>query len=147
MSAEADEGLAELSRPRRQFKEDEKKKRKPQGRKRTHNQETAQRMNWFQPFIWTDIEEAARRAGKPWQPRAITKEAKHINPKTFATLTEQVVGRWIDRDAHNKRGIWKWKDAVLEEVAHGNAPGGQSTRSGILVSVRLTYRALNFRRW
>jgi hypothetical protein len=62
------------------------------------------------------------------------KEAKRINPKTFEGLTEQVVGRWIDRDAYNKRGIWKWKDAVLEEVAHGNAPGGQTTRSGILVS-------------
>jgi len=129
--------LAEISRPRRQFKEDEKKKNKPAGRKRMNDQQKAQRMNWHQPFIWSDIEEATRRAGKPWQPRAIMKEAKRINSKTFETLTEQVVGRWIDRDAYDKSGAWKWRDAVLEEVARGNAPGGQSTRSGILVS-RLT---------
>jgi hypothetical protein len=92
-------------------------------------------MNWRQPFIWSDIERAALRAGKPWQPRRIMKEAKRINPTTFAALTEQVVGRWIDRDAYREKGIWKWKDSILAEVAHGNAPRGQSTRSGILVSV------------
>lgn len=96
-------------------------------------------MNWRQPFIWSDIEEAARRAGKPWQPSAITKEAKRINSTTFATLTEQVVGRWIDREAYKAKGVWKWKDSVLAEVAHGNAPRGQSTRSGILVSMSVKW--------
>jgi hypothetical protein len=63
------------------------------------------------------------------------REVKWINSTTFAALTEQVIGRWIDREAHKEKGIWKWKDSILAEVAHGNAPRGQSTRSGILVSV------------
>jgi hypothetical protein len=46
---------------------------------------------------------------------------------------EQVVGRWIDWEVHTQKGIWKWKDSILTEVAHGNAPGGQLTQSGILV--------------
>jgi hypothetical protein len=51
-------------------------------------------------------------------------------------LTEQVIGRWIDRAAQEE-GISKWKDSVLAEVEKGNAPGGQSTRTGILVSLSI----------
>ncbi|KAJ8579505.1 hypothetical protein M405DRAFT_870207 [Rhizopogon salebrosus TDB-379] len=66
---------AELSRPRRQFKEDRKAHNKPQGRKRKILQQQARRMNWQSPFVWAQIEIAARKAGKPWSPRAILKEA------------------------------------------------------------------------
>ena len=76
------------------------------------------------------------RAAKPWKPHDITIQAKLLDPIAFASLTEQVVGRWIDRDAQAE-GISKWKDTVLAGVEKGNAPGGQSTWAGILVRLSL----------
>jgi hypothetical protein len=127
--------VAELSRPRRQFKEDERRGNKPSGRKRQHEKERAERVNWFSPFLWTGIERAAFVAGKPWSPRQIRIEAQRQDPKSYATLTDQVVGRWIDREAEAE-GVWKWRDSILRKVEKGNAPGGQSTRAGILVSIK-----------
>jgi hypothetical protein len=125
--------VAELSRPKRQFKEDLKEKNKAAGRKQVHEQEKSKQVNWFSPFLWTTIEIAARRAGKPWSPRAIRVEAQRLNPIAFATLTDQVVGRWFDREAR-KNGSSKWSDAVVRRVKKGNSPGGESTRTGVLVS-------------
>lgn len=79
---------------------------------------------------------AARNAisGGLWSPRLIVQEAKKGNPQLFLRLTEQVVGRWIDRDARDA-GLNKWKDSVLARVQRGNAPGGENTRFGVLVSI------------
>lgn len=89
-------------------------------------------MNWFTPFLWTQIETATIRAGKPWSPRAIVKEAQKLNMKSFSRLTEQVVGRWIDAEA-KACGVSQWKESVLLRIERGNAPGGDTTRAGILV--------------
>lgn len=89
-------------------------------------------MNWYTPFVWTQIVDATVRAGKPWRPRDIVTEARKLNPATFATLTEQVVGRWIDKEA-KEEGISCWSEKTLKEVAKGNSPGGETTRTGILV--------------
>lgn len=89
-------------------------------------------MNWFNPFLWEQIEGASRKAGKPWSPREIVNILNKSNPKVFGRLTEQVLGRWIDREA-KAEGISRWSDHTLERVRNGNSPGGQSTRSGILV--------------
>ena len=120
--------VAEKSRPQRQYKEDTKAKNKPQGRKRKHPKTAASNVNWKSPFLWAQIEMAAVKAGKPWKPHDIVVEAKRLDPVAFMRLTEQVVGRWIDREA-KEEGISKWKDSVLAEVEKGNAPGGQSTRT------------------
>lgn len=128
--------VAELSRPRRQFKEDERKHNKPQGRKRQKMQETSERTNWFSPFLWAHIEAAAVRAGKPWRPREILREAQLMHPTLFESLTEQVVGRWIDSDA-KKRGVSRWKDSVLAHIKKGNSPRGESTQTGALVRFQL----------
>jgi hypothetical protein len=80
-------------------------------------------------------------AGKPWKPHDIVVQAKLIDPMAFLKLTEQVVGRWIDRVAQEE-GISKWKDSVLAEVEKGNTPGGQSTRTGILVSLFISWAIL-----
>ena len=64
------------------------------------------------------------------KPNEIVKELKHQNPATFAGLTEQVVGRWIEGGS----GETEWKESVLKNVAHGHSPAGATTRSGILVS-------------
>jgi hypothetical protein len=132
-SSKMDAGVPELSRPRRQYKEDQRAARKPQGRKRTQVQSQCKHTNWQSPFLWSQIEVAAVRAGKPWSPRAITKEAQKLDRVIFARLTEQVVGRWIDADA-KKRGVSKWTKEILDHVAKGNSPRGESTRAGILVS-------------
>ncbi|KAM6490369.1 hypothetical protein JOM56_014133, partial [Amanita muscaria] len=128
------ESLAEMSQPGRQFREAMKKKRKPQGRKSTHSSDgtlNAIRTHWKNPLIWPHIEAAVARVGWPWSPREICKKAVNINPQMFQGLTEQVVGRWIDRESCEK-GIFKWKDNVLKDVSSGHTPGGQSTQVGIL---------------
>ena len=90
-------------------------------------------MNWHTPFVWGQVEMAAVQAGKPRRPRDIMREAKKLNPTVFDTLTEQVVGRWIDKEA-KQRGVSRWSKEALEQVAKGNSPGGETTRVGILVS-------------
>ncbi|KAJ6561307.1 hypothetical protein B0H10DRAFT_1801593, partial [Mycena sp. CBHHK59/15] len=129
--------LPELSRPHRQFKEDSRKIKKPTGRKQKpkNTKRDAKYTNWFNPILWSQVEAAARRAGRPWSPRAILKELHKTNLKDFCRLTEQVIGRWIDADAR-QQGTSKWKDTVLQNVERGkgNAPGGQTTRCGVLVS-------------
>jgi hypothetical protein len=102
------------------------------GRKRKTAQADAKYINWFTPFLWSQIKDATLRAGKPWSPREIVKQAQKLNSKSFSRLTEQVVGRWIDPDA-KKRGVSCWKESVLERIKRGNAPGGDTTRVGILV--------------
>jgi hypothetical protein len=128
--------LAELSRPRREFKEDTKKGNKRCGRKQKekNKKKDAKLTNWFNPFIWSQVVTAAARAGRPWHPSAIVREARKLNMGVFWKLAPQVVGRWIDPEA-KAEGVSKWKDSVLRNVAwaKGNSPGGQSTRTGLLV--------------
>jgi hypothetical protein len=52
--------VAEDSRPRRQYKEDARKWKKPAGRKRKHEQKVSRYTNWFSPFLWRQIEIAAK---------------------------------------------------------------------------------------
>ncbi|KAJ6523241.1 hypothetical protein DFH09DRAFT_1330119 [Mycena vulgaris] len=128
--------LSENSRPHRQFKEDLRTLNKPQGRKRKpENAPTdVKHTNWKNPLIWSQIETAALKAGHPWKPSEICRQAKLLAPHTFRQLTEQVVGRWIDTEAKKLHGINKWKDEVLAAIPSGAAPGGQSTRAGVLDS-------------
>jgi hypothetical protein len=65
-----------------------------------------------------------------------TLQAKLIDPMAFMQLTEQVIGWWIDCAAQAE-GILKWKDSVLAEVEKGNALEGQSTQTGILMSLSI----------
>ncbi|KAJ7467330.1 hypothetical protein B0H11DRAFT_1814098, partial [Mycena galericulata] len=131
----ADITQAEVSRPRRQFKEDAKKNKKPNRRKQKekNKKRDSKLTNWFHPLLFPQIVTAAARAGKPWKPSAIVREARKLNMGAFWKLTEQVVGGWIDKEA-KARGESKWKESVLRNVEHGkgNAPGGQTTRTGIL---------------
>lgn len=85
------------------------------------------------PAMRTYIEVAAKKAGRPWKESEICRQAKALSSKIFEILTPQVVGRWIDKEARAE-GVFKWKDSVLESLPTGAAPGGQSTRAGVLVS-------------
>lgn len=91
-------------------------------------------MNWTLPLIWSQIDAAARRAGYPWSPKTIVEITQKSNYPVFATLSCQVLGRWIDQEARSK-GVFKWKDSVLKDVVRGNSLGGQTTQRGILVSI------------
>ena len=44
----------------------------------------------------------------------------------------RLLERWIDCDVEDN-GRLKWKDSVFKRVEKGNAPSGQSMRTGILV--------------
>ena len=68
--------LAENSHLHHQFKEDLHAKCGPSGRKRKSVQGNAKYINWLSPLLWDQIETAARRAGKPWSPLEIVKQAK-----------------------------------------------------------------------
>ncbi|KAJ7869051.1 hypothetical protein B0H13DRAFT_2557989 [Mycena leptocephala] len=131
----ADPELPEHSRPRRQFKEDDRKNNKPCGRKPKpkNKKRDARYTNWFHPILFSQVQAAASRVSKPWKPRAILKELHRANLKDFSRLTEQVIGRWIDGDSRD-RGTSKWKDSVIQNVARGkgNSPGGHTTRCGVL---------------
>jgi hypothetical protein len=124
-SSSQSSSVAELSRPRRQYKADSKKNNKPQGRKRKAPRQGAERTNWKSPFLWSQIETAAVLAGRPWSPREIVLQAKRLDLKAFKGLTEQVVGRWIDPDDQTGSGI-KWKESVLEysRLRRGMLPAG-----------------------
>lgn len=124
---------AEYSRPRREFNEDHRVRRERKGRPCAPGKADAKRVNWQSPFLWSQITEAAMRSGKPWKPRSILREAQRMNRGSFRQLTEQVIGRWID-PAAKRNGYSQWTDAVLARAAIGNSPGGQSTRTGVLVS-------------
>ncbi|KAJ7114985.1 hypothetical protein C8R44DRAFT_881033 [Mycena epipterygia] len=123
----ANTSLAEVSCPRRQFKEDTKKNKKLSGRKQKekNKKRDSKLTNWFHPLLWPQIVIAAARAGKLWKPCDIVREARKLNMGAFWKLTEQVVGTWMDREA-KKQGVSKWKDSVLKNVENrkGNAPGG-----------------------
>jgi hypothetical protein len=124
--------IAELSRPYRLFKEAARAGRGPRGRKRKHAHAAAALMNWMAPPIWEQILIAGRAAGSKMSPAAIEHYLKLHNPTQFATITAQVIGRWIERPTD---GPARWSDKVLtrSRAAAGYAPGGQNTRSGILV--------------
>ncbi|KAM6492213.1 hypothetical protein JOM56_011937, partial [Amanita muscaria] len=124
--------IAELSRPRRQFKEDAKKKNKPSGQKAKHEKNDAKQVNWQNPLIWPHIEAARKKAGYPFRPADITREAKLMKPDLFHRLHERVVGQWIDTKARAD-GVFEWKDSVLKAVGKGHSPRGETTRVGILV--------------
>ncbi|KAJ7038755.1 hypothetical protein C8F04DRAFT_1255677 [Mycena alexandri] len=126
--------LPELSRPHHQFKEDDRKNNKPCGRKQKakNKKRNAKYTNWFHPLLWSQIQAAGGRASKT------------NNLRDFYRLTEQVLGRWIDPDAR-KRGTSKWKDSVLQNVERGkgNAPGGHTTRCGVLHPYPETRKKIN----
>ncbi|KAF7366573.1 DDE superfamily endonuclease [Mycena sanguinolenta] len=136
-----DPRLAELTRPRRDFKEDARKNNKPGGRKRKNQKRNAKYVNWQTPMLWSQIEAAARRTLPPWSPRAILSELRKTNSKDFQRLKEQVIGRWIEQEA----GISRWKESVRQkaELGKGNSPGGNITRCGVLHPYPETRKKIN----
>ncbi|KAJ6456514.1 hypothetical protein C8R45DRAFT_580223, partial [Mycena sanguinolenta] len=136
-----DPRLAERSRPYRDFKENIQQQNKPCGRKRKNAKRDAKYVNWQNPMLWSQIEAAARRALPPWSPRSILMELRKTNPKDFQRLSEQVIGRWIEREG----GISRWNESVQKkvELGKGNSPGGHVTRCGVLHPYPETRKKIN----
>ncbi|KAJ7026644.1 hypothetical protein C8F04DRAFT_1000419, partial [Mycena alexandri] len=76
---------------------------------------------------------AVVKVGRPWSESEICRVAKIMAPDMFAKITSQVIGTWIDKESR-EAGIFKWKDSVVAKLPSGAAPGGESTRVGILDS-------------
>jgi hypothetical protein len=126
-----EKGLPELSRPAREIQKKIKvATRKPQGPMPRKVPRPAKYMNWFSPFIWSQINTAARITGWKMSATEIVHELRKHNPETFGKINRTTVNEWIDRSGDRPR----WSDAALEKVGQGNNPGhNKGGRRGILV--------------
>jgi hypothetical protein len=126
-----EKGLPELSRPAREIQKKIKiAKRKPQGPMPHKVPRPAKYMNWFSPFLWSQINTAARITGWKMSATEIVHELRKHNPETFGKISRTTVNEWIDRTGDRPR----WSDAALEKVGQGNNPGhNKGGRRGILV--------------
>jgi len=86
--------------------------------------------NWFQPMVWTIINEAATMVGWQMSPTEIVKCCQGRCQQLFLWLRADVVGKWIDRSGSQPC----WSAHMLARVAKENFPGGSITRKGVLVS-------------
>ncbi|KAI5453528.1 hypothetical protein NCC49_006001 [Naganishia albida] len=84
--------------------------------------------NWFQPILWTLIDETAQKASRPWRIRECQLICSHtqfgfdkapliarhlretVSPRIFGRLGERQVRKWINTE---KSG---WKTSVVEKV-------------------------------
>ena len=62
-------------------------------------------------------------------PAEVVRELHKINITQFGHLSPQTIGRWIDSTGE----VVRWSDKTMKRVERGNAPGGLTTRVGVLV--------------
>ena len=110
--------LSELSRPNSNWKSGRNGKRG--GAKQSQHKRT----NWYHPFLWTYIDNAARKVG--WSAHSITNRLICDQPKLFGHITKGTVQKWIDKDT--KRG---WSAATKKNIERRHALTG-SGQTGIL---------------
>lgn len=74
-------------------------------------------------------------AGGPrWSTRAIVRELKKRDLKTFDRLSHTTINGWIDRSGSKP----KWAETFMACLQHGNEPGhSKGGQRGILVSYKL----------
>jgi hypothetical protein len=124
--------VAELSRPNRQFKEDERAKNKQCGRKRRNIPCKSKRTNWQAPFLWPPIDAAARKSFPQYSPTEIVHHLHHENYEVYACLHPRTVQRWFREDRLPGQPLWK--DKILKHVEAGNKPPTTIKECGVLVS-------------
>jgi len=126
------DSVAELSRPSRQFKEDERMKNKQCGRKRINIPRKSTRTNWQAPFLWPPIDAAARKSFPQYSPTEIVRYLHHENYEVYARLHPRTVQRWFQVDRLPGQPVWK--DKILKRVQAGNKPPTTIKERGVLVS-------------
>jgi hypothetical protein len=124
--------IAELSRPARSLNHKFKDKtKKCTGRKRKTPIRSAKYHNWHTPFIWRQIQLAAKRVGWRMSATEIVRDLQKHDPEVFAGLRRTTVNSWIDRSGDKPC----WTAALLAKVEQGNDPGhNKGGQCGILVS-------------
>jgi hypothetical protein len=134
--------IAEQSRPARELKEHIRHRdRKRQGRKRVHEPKDATYTNWHQPFLWSQIVDAAKdpAVGRSMSATAIRNVLIKKNPTTFARIARTTINGWID---HSKTPP-QWSDAALQMAEDGNRPSSEGGRAGVLVCQIPNYMCLH----
>ena len=127
--------LAELSRPRREFKETLRGKAKVTsskkcGRKRQHFAKDSVKMNWMTPFVHRQVNQVIQKVGYPYSPKEIVRRLRILDPALYSRLRPQRISAWRDRSVTSS---FKWRDSILAAATKGNAPGGVVNRSHIFV--------------
>lgn len=124
--------LAEQSRPKRAIEETlHQSTRKPQGRKRKHEWETAKYVNWHSPFLWPAIERAALHpsVGLNMSTTRIKDVLVRVNPDSvYGRLNRSTIEGWIDRTGTRPH----WSEAALAMAAKGHIQGGHGGFRGYL---------------
>ena len=87
-------------------------------------QSRSKRTNWYHPFLWSAIDEAAHKTH--WSPTEIEKHLKCLSPKLYNTIHKGTISKWIDKET--KRG---WSAATKKYIERRHALAG-SGQQGIL---------------
>ncbi|KAG6914641.1 hypothetical protein DXG01_016182 [Tephrocybe rancida] len=113
--------VPELSRPEHSLKmKFTDQCRKPQGRKLTSQRHPVCYINWLSPFLFRQIELAAKHVGGPWMSTwLIVKELHRQDSAIFNRLSPSTIEAWIDRTDEAPR----WSDAILARAERGHDPG------------------------
>ncbi|QRV77889.1 Ulp1 protease family, carboxy-terminal catalytic domain protein [Ceratobasidium sp. AG-Ba] len=124
--------LAEISRPARAYKDQEKKLRRQKSgnRDKPYNPAPAVRVNWANPLLWGPIDTAAQKEGFPWSSTGIVRRVKQFDPVMFASLRPQRISSWRDRNYPNEL---RWKESHLRAVARGNSASTSPPGGSVLV--------------
>jgi hypothetical protein len=95
-------------------------KLKRNGQQGGAKQSCSKRTNWYHPFLWPAIDEAARKTH--WSPTEIEKHLKRLYPKLYNTIRKSTISKWIDKET--KRG---WSAATKKNIKcrHPLAGSGQ----------------------
>ena len=83
--------VAQDSHPYRTFKVNAHADNDPCRHKHRHDDVDAERINWSNSLLWSQIENAAHDVGWRMSPVEIVKLLKRCNPLDFAMLTPQVL--------------------------------------------------------
>lgn len=127
--------IAEASRPWKELFETAKIREKAKasklcGRRRVNPYKQSIRVNWFNPFLWEQINGAVLQAN--WQIASALRLLMSWNPGTFRFLHHQVVSRWMTpRVGTGLDMVRQWKESTLRRVEEGRAPI-INNRAGIL---------------
>ena len=120
--------VAETSQPHCAVQDDQRPDGSGPGHKHVHAAVDAVRVNWQNPILWPTILRAALSVGHGMSPLEITTQVKHIDPINFASITPQVISRWIDRTGSKPM----WKASTLTRAIRGNLPSNMTTCYNIL---------------
>ncbi|KAF5323141.1 hypothetical protein D9758_018984 [Tetrapyrgos nigripes] len=125
--------VAELSRPKRQLKPIfASQNRKPQGRKRTKPIRKAKYTHWQAPFLWDQIDDAAKEAG--FSASRIVKLLQSRHEGTFDGLNESTIRGGRKGILSHHPDVVKAITSRLQLLCDSKAPISVITARGIMLA-------------